>query len=71
MFAVNFAKPYLQNIRQRRIFPNVTPGCMRTLVPETAPQDGESWEDIFGSVERVIMPGVSICALYFPFKCLQ
>jgi hypothetical protein len=45
-----------------RVFPNVSPGYMCSLVPETTPQDGESWEDI----ERVIMPGVSILFIILP-----
>ncbi|CAC5419651.1 hdc [Mytilus coruscus] len=56
---VDYIANYLQNIRQRRVFPNVSPGYMRTLVPETAPQDGEHWDDIFRDVERVIMPGIT------------
>jgi hypothetical protein len=43
---------------------------MRTLVPETAPQDAESWEDIFRDVERVIMPGVSILVIILPYKTI-
>ena len=65
---VDYIGNYLQNIRQRRVFPNVSPGYMRTLVPETAPQDAESWEDIFRDVERVIMPGVSILVIILPYK---
>lgn len=60
---IDYIADYLQNIRQRRVFPNVSPGYMRTLVPETAPQDGEPWEDIFRDVERVIMPGVDTVLL--------
>ncbi|XP_048471931.1 histidine decarboxylase isoform X2 [Rhincodon typus] len=31
---------------------------MRALLPDTAPQDGESWSSIFEDIERIIMPGV-------------
>jgi hypothetical protein len=48
------------NIRERRVFPDVTPGYMRELLPDTAPIEGEKWDDIFKDVERVIMPGVTI-----------
>jgi hypothetical protein len=65
---VDYIANYLQNIRQIRVFPNVSPGYMCTLVPETTPQDGESWEDIFRDVERVIMPGVSILFIILPYK---
>lgn len=56
---VDYIADYLQNIRKRRVFPDVSPGYMRALVPESAPEHGEYWEDIFKDVERVIMPGVS------------
>ena len=56
---VDYIADYLENIRDRRVFPDVKPGYMRDLVPENAPMDGESWENIFSDVETVIMPGVT------------
>ena len=55
---VDYIADYLENIRDRRVFPDVKPGYMRELVPENAPMDGEKWENIFNDVETVIMPGV-------------
>lgn len=55
---VDFIAEYLKSIRTRRVFPDVSPGYMHTLVPEAAPQEGEKWDDIFRDIERVIMPGV-------------
>jgi hypothetical protein len=56
---VDYIADYLQDIRQRRVFPDVKPGYIRNLVPEQAPELGEDWDTIFSDVERVIMPGVS------------
>lgn len=56
---VDYIADYLENIRKRRVFPDVTPGYIRQLLPDEAPQKGEKWEAIFKDVERVIMPGVS------------
>ncbi|CAH1788310.1 unnamed protein product [Owenia fusiformis] len=56
---VDYIADYLENIRSRRVFPNVSPGYMNDLVPESAPLDGEKYEDIFKDVERVIMPGIT------------
>jgi len=42
---VDFIADYLQNIRSRRVFPDVSPGYMRTLVPDTAPSDPELHEN--------------------------
>lgn len=56
---VDYIADYLQNIRERRVFPDVKPGYIRHLLPDHAPEMGEDWDTIFGDVERVIMPGVS------------
>ena len=55
---VDYIADYLENIRDRRVFPDVKPGYMREMVPENPPMDGEKWENIFNDVETVIMPGV-------------
>ncbi|XP_055858861.1 histidine decarboxylase isoform X2 [Episyrphus balteatus] len=56
---VDYIADYLENIRDRRVYPDVKPGYMRNLLPESAPIDGENWDTIFNDVERVIMPGVT------------
>ena len=58
---VDYIADYLTNIRDRRVYPNVKPGYMRPLIAEEAPRHGEPWENIFNDIERVIMPGVSVC----------
>lgn len=55
---VEYIADYLENIRERRVFPDVKPGYMRELVPSEAPEHSEPWDNIFKDVERVIMPGV-------------
>ena len=62
---VDYIADYLENIRDRRVFPDVKPGYMRELVNDTAPTDGEDWDCIFKDVERVIMPGVSFFGFAF------
>ena len=57
---VDYIADYLKNIRNRRVLPNVLPGYMRHMIPDSAPQKGEDWNVIMDDVERVIMPGVSI-----------
>lgn len=56
---VDYIADYLENIRERRVYPDVKPGYMQTLLPDSAPVEGESWDDIFNDVERVVMPGVT------------
>ena len=57
---VDYIADYLENIRDRRVFPDVTPGYMRKMISDEVPQEGESFSEIFKDVERVIMPGVSL-----------
>lgn len=50
---------YMQNIRKYRVFPAVQPGYMRELLPDLAPQQGESWESIMKDVQNLILPGIT------------
>ncbi|GIY35348.1 histidine decarboxylase [Caerostris darwini] len=56
---VDYIADYLSNIRRRRVFPDVKPGYMRSLLPDSAPESGESFEDILGDVEKIVMPGIT------------
>lgn len=56
---VDYIADYLENIRDRRVYPDVKPGFLRHMIPDSAPIDGENWETIWRDVDRVIMPGVS------------
>ncbi|KAM8967026.1 aromatic-L-amino-acid decarboxylase [Pelodytes ibericus] len=56
---VDYIADYLEHIESRQVFPDVEPGYLRPLIPDTAPEEGESYEDIVKDVEKVIMPGVT------------
>lgn len=57
---------YFLNICCRRVLPTVEPGYLRPLIPDTAPQTPDKWEDVMADIETVIMPGVSkLIHLYF------
>nr|XP_046204886.1 histidine decarboxylase-like [Oncorhynchus gorbuscha] len=57
---VDYITRYLTTIRERKVTPGpeVKPGYMRELLPDSAPTDPEDWDCIFGDIEKVIMPGV-------------
>lgn len=59
---VDYITKYLGSIRERRVIPDVKPGYMRELLPDSAPTEPEDWESIFNDIEKVIMPGVSPCS---------
>ncbi|XP_059679965.1 histidine decarboxylase isoform X2 [Gavia stellata] len=55
---VDYICQYLRDVRERRVTPDVQPGYMRAQLPDSAPMDPDSWDDIFGDIEKIIMPGV-------------
>ncbi|XP_010158472.1 PREDICTED: aromatic-L-amino-acid decarboxylase isoform X3 [Eurypyga helias] len=56
---VDYIADYLEKIDKRQVFPDVEPGYLRPLIPDCAPQDPESFEDVFKDIEKIIMPGVT------------
>ncbi|VDN28550.1 unnamed protein product [Dibothriocephalus latus] len=56
--AIHMSVDYLQDVAKHRVFPQVEPGYLRPLLPEEAPEKPEPWEQIFGDVDRLLMPGV-------------
>ena len=58
---VDFIADHFETIRSRPVLPSVEPFYMQHLIPDRAPEDGESFDRIFADIERVIMPGVSVC----------
>uniref|UniRef100_A0A8C6FZ68 Aromatic-L-amino-acid decarboxylase n=1 Tax=Moschus moschiferus TaxID=68415 RepID=A0A8C6FZ68_MOSMO len=56
---VDYVANYLEGIEGRQVFPDVDPGYLRPLIPTTAPQEPETFEDIIEDVEKIIMPGVT------------
>ncbi|XP_018432201.1 PREDICTED: histidine decarboxylase isoform X2 [Nanorana parkeri] len=55
---VDYICHYLSTVRERRVNPDVQPGYMRALLPDSAPVESESWDNIFRDIEEIIMPGV-------------
>ncbi|XP_055357195.1 aromatic-L-amino-acid decarboxylase-like [Paramacrobiotus metropolitanus] len=56
---IDYVADYLENIRDRPVYPEIEQGYLRKLIPAAAPQQPESWNAVFQDIERVIMPGVT------------
>ncbi|XP_069768338.1 aromatic-L-amino-acid decarboxylase isoform X3 [Narcine bancroftii] len=56
---VDFMADYLKSVEERPVYPAVQPGYLRPLIPDSAPQDPDSYEELMKDVERVIMPGAA------------
>jgi aromatic-L-amino-acid/L-tryptophan decarboxylase len=50
---------YRENIAAQRISPTAKPGAIISAVPAAAPETGESLEQIFADVDRIVMPGIA------------
>ncbi|KAJ8290798.1 hypothetical protein GJAV_G00017690 [Gymnothorax javanicus] len=56
---VDYVADYLENIEHREVYPNVQPGYLRSLIPDVAPEEPDTYEDVIRDIERVVMPGVT------------
>ena len=56
---IDLVANYLDTVQERPVFPSVEALYLEKLIPDTAPTNGESFDDIIADIERVIMPGVS------------
>ncbi|XP_045876599.1 aromatic-L-amino-acid decarboxylase isoform X1 [Meles meles] len=56
---VDFVADYLEGIEGRQVYPDVEPGYLRPLIPASAPEEPDTFEDILNDVEKIIMPGVT------------
>ncbi|XP_072378255.1 histidine decarboxylase [Diabrotica undecimpunctata] len=56
---IDYIVNYLENIRERRVFPDKKPGFIGEQIPDSAPVEGEKWANIFKDVEKIVMPGVT------------
>ncbi|OTF75655.1 hypothetical protein BLA29_011016 [Euroglyphus maynei] len=55
----DYIADYCEGLRTRSVIPDVEPGYLNELVPETIPEHGEPWIKIFNDIEPIIMKGVS------------
>ncbi|XP_074841579.1 aromatic-L-amino-acid decarboxylase [Carettochelys insculpta] len=56
---VDYIADYYEQLENRQVYPDVEPGYLRPLIPDAAPQEPESFEDVLKDIGRIIMPGVT------------
>ena len=49
---VDYIADYMENLRDRRVFPTVKLGYLQQLIPDHAPDDSDQWEDVFADIQR-------------------
>lgn len=60
---IDFVADYLETLRERPVIPGTTPGVLRSQLPQTPPEEPESWDKIMRDVDERIMPMVRIITL--------
>lgn len=58
--ATDWASDYLERVGEYPVLADVAPGEVRSRLPRTAPEHGESVEDLLRDFESVVMPGITI-----------
>jgi glutamate/tyrosine decarboxylase-like PLP-dependent enzyme len=56
---IDYVADYLDTIEKRPVLPQIQPGYLKDLIPDKAPDESESWDDLMKDIERVIMPGIT------------
>ncbi|MGH8957198.1 MAG: pyridoxal-dependent decarboxylase, partial [Acidimicrobiia bacterium] len=56
---VDWIADYFEGLPKQGVIPDVAPGEIRKSLPETAPEQGESFAALMSDFERIIMPGTT------------
>lgn len=56
---VDYICEYMNDLKSRRVHPDVEIGYLKKLIPDEAPQDPEDWDNIMYDVDKKIMPGIT------------
>ncbi len=51
---------FLENVRDHRVLPAVAPGEFSAALPEHAPEEGESFEQIFNDFKTAVFPALTL-----------
>jgi aromatic-L-amino-acid/L-tryptophan decarboxylase len=52
-------REYFAHPQAHRVMPAVAPGQIASLLPETAPEEGVPFDEIFADFERIVVPGTT------------
>ena len=56
---VDWVADYLETVGERPITPDAKPGDIRALLPESAPEQPEPFENVIRDLDEIIMPGIT------------
>lgn len=56
---VNWIADFLDGVGSERVFPDVSPGDVRSQLPEHPPTEPESFDAVMADLEQIIVPGLT------------
>ena len=56
---VDWLAEYFENVDEYQVLPSIEPGDIREMLPDSAPEEAESMEEIIADLDRVVMPGMA------------
>ncbi len=56
---IDWIAEYHRDIESRPVLSRVNPGDIRAALPNTAPEQGEAFDDFIRDVDKIIMPGIT------------
>ena len=56
---IDWIAEYMSTVQSMPVLPNVKPGDIKRMLPQSPPVKHESMEDILSDVDRIIMPGIT------------
>jgi aromatic-L-amino-acid decarboxylase len=59
--AAAWIREYFAQPEAHRVMPAVAPGQIAALLPESAPEEGVPFDEIFADFERIVVPGTTHC----------
>jgi aromatic-L-amino-acid decarboxylase len=57
---IDWVADYRANIEERPVMARTAPGEVRAMLPANPPEKAENFGDIFGDLDRIILPGLSL-----------
>ena len=57
--AADRAAQYRASVKARPVIPTLSPGEVKNALPASAPEEGESWDAIYGDFDQLILPGMT------------
>ena len=56
---VDWIADYLETVGERPVLAKIQPGEIKEKLPDKPPISGEPMENIFGDIDKIIMPGMT------------